>query len=460
MPVGNKKTNLYIEPNFVKRDYKDGVTGLMIACLQNDYDQVVYQVKTLKSEINYQKDDGTTALMTAIYKKNLNIVKFLCENGADKNIKDYLNNTALIYAIYLHPESAIYLIMNGADINIKNNLNESTMHFASMAGELFIMKLLYERGAEINTFNVNNHTPLMMACGNKHMNAVKYLVKNGADINTIDINYDNLLHGCIHHQTYDILLYFLSNKKINIINDRNNDNETALLYAVKQLKEDTIKYVELLLKYGADPNITCDKDGNTPLIYTIKNNNYELSEVLLKYGANPNQYFTFMGYSSPLYYAVKNKNSNLMQLLFNYHANDLMYIYIEMNNYDMFKNLLGKKTLNIKNSNGDTLLLFAVNRNKINFVELLLENGADPNICNHKNRNESPLYQAIMNRNYNIFKLLIKYKADYNHRLTVNEFSGSKLGESILGKADRYCWSSKICDDLKEFGAVLFYEWD
>lgn len=456
-----KKTNVPISPNYVKREYKDGVSGLMIACMQNDYDQVVYQVKTLKSNINYQKEDGTTALMTAIYKKNLNIVKFLCENGADKNNKDYLNNTALMYAIYIHPDSAIYLIMHGADINIKNNLDETPMHFASMAGELFIMKLLYDRGAFINTHNVNKHTPLMMACGNKHINAIKFLVKNGADINVMDHNNDNLLHGCVHHGAYDILLYFLSNKNMTLINDRNYDNETALLYAVKQLKDtDNIKYVELLLKYGADPNITSDKNGDTPLIYAIKNNNYELSELLLKYDANPNQYFRYTEYNSPLYYAVKNNNPDLMKLLFDNHANDLMYIYIEMDNYNIFKNLLGKKTINIKNSNGETLLYFATSRNKINFVELLLENGADPNICNHKNRNESPLYQAIINRNYNIFKLLIKYNADYNHRLTINGILGSTLGESIFGKADRYCWSSKICNDLKNLNAVLFYEWD
>jgi ankyrin repeat protein len=167
-----------------------------------------------------------------------------------------------------------------------------------------------------------------------------------------------------------------------------------------------------------------------------------------------------MGYRSPLYNAVKNDSPELMQLLFNYNANDMLYVYIQNNNVNMINHLLRDVKINNKNSNGATLLFFAVERNNYNIAKLLLENGADPNICNHKERNESPLYQAITNKNYKMVKLLIKYKADYNHRLTINAFVGPTLGESIMGRADRICWTSEICDYLKSLNAQLFYEWD
>ena len=445
-----------VRPNYVKREHGDDITGLILACMDNNYDQVVYQVEKLKSNINYQATDGKTALMYAIYKNNFKIAEYLCNNGADKNIIDDKGNVALNYAITMAPNIATYLIINGANINIKNICDEYPIHFASMQGDLVVIQMLFERGAELNKFNYNKHTPLMMACGNKHFKCVKYLVKNGADINATDYNNDNILHGCIHNNIYDILLFLLTNKNNKVINDRNNDNESPLMYAIK---EDKIEYVKILLKYGAN-TYTWDNKGYTPLLYTTEKDNYLMTELLLKSGADPNLYFTWMSYRSPLYNAVKNDSPELMQLLFRYNANDLLYIYIENNNINMFNYLLRKENINTKNSNGATPLFFAVERNNINIAKLLLEKGADPNICNHKDRNESPLYQAIMNKNYKMIKLLIKYKADYNHRLTINGFAGPILGESIMGRADRICWASEICDYLKSLNAKLFYEWD
>jgi hypothetical protein len=46
----------------------------------------------------------------------------------------------------------------------------------------------------------------------------------------------------------------------------------------------------------------------------------------------------------------------------------------------------------------------------------------------------------------------MKYNADYNHKLTTKE--------SIYGKANRYCWNSQICKDLKELNAIESNEWD
>jgi ankyrin repeat protein len=434
-------------------------TKLAKACLYDDYKQVVYLVETEKVDVNGKADDGKTPLMYAIYNKNMEISQYLLDNGADKNITDDKGNSALNYAITLSPNIAMHLIVNGADIHIKNVCDESAIHFASMQGDLVIIQMLYERGADLNVFNYNKHSPLMMACGNKRLKTVKYLVKNGADINATDNNNDSILHGCIYNDLYEILLFLLNNKNNKKINERNHINETPLLYAFKLRK---FKYAELLLKYGADPNVW-DIEGNIPLLISSYLNNTEVSEVLFKYGANPNLYYTDFTYSSPLYYAIKNDNPKLIQMILNHNANDLMFCYIELNNYDNFEQLLDN--VNLKNNNNETLLLFAARKNKLEFVKILLENGADPNFNIISNTNLSPLYYAVKNSNYEMVKLLIKYKANYDHRLCV--YSGLLsihgnseyiLGESILGTAKKLC-NSNISNYLENLGAKLFYEW-
>jgi len=429
---------------------KNDMTELMKACKQDDYDHVVYQVEVVKVDVNKQRKDGETALVSAIHNKNLKIIKYLCEHGADINLKDNVDNTALLHSIYVDSEIALYLIQLGADITIKNKLNETPMHFAAMAGDLVISKILIERGLDINIPNINNHTPVMLATGNKHIKLVKLLLENKANINDEDINNDNLMHLCILNDMYDILLLLICNKKNIVINNRNNNGESPLFFAIKKNK---IKYIELLLKYGASLN-TFDNQGKYPLLYAVENNNVELCKLLLNNNANPNLYFTWMGYVSPLFSAMNNDNNEIKELLLKYGANDLLFCYIQRNNFHDFQDLIYKKLahVNTKNSNGETLLYFATIRNKLNFVIFLLENGADPNICNEKEQNQSCLYQAMLNRNYEIFNLLLNYNADYNHKLTNNE--------SILGKAKRYCWSSQICDDLKKLNAIECNEWD
>jgi ankyrin repeat protein len=427
---------------------KNDITELMKACKQDDYDHVVYQVEVLKADINKQRKDGETALYSAIHNKNLKIVKYLCENGANINLKDNVNNTALLHSIYLSPEIALYLIQQGADLTIMNKFNETPLHFAAMAGDLFISKILIEQGLDLNIPNSRNHTPIMLAAGNKHIKLVKLLLESKADINLEDIHSDNLIHICIFNDMYDILLLLICSTKNIVINNRNNNGDSPLFFAIKKNK---IKYIELLLKYGANLD-TFDNQGKYPLLYAVENNNVELCKLLLNNNANPNLYFTWMGYVSPLFSAMNNNNNEIKELLIKYGADDLLFCYIQNNNFNDFQDIIYKNNINTKNSNGETLLYFATSRNKLDFVTFLLENGADPNICNKKEQNQSCLYQAVLNNNYEIFNLLMNYNADYNHKLTTKE--------SIYGKANRYCWNSQIREDLKELNAIESNEWD
>ena len=453
-----------------KNDQKD-ISSLMAACIRNNYEEVVDLVEKLNVNTNYQRRNGSTALIYAIYEKNYKIVKYLCEKGADKELRDETGHTALMYAIYMCPDIALYLIINGSNVNIKNIKDETPMHFAAMSGNLLIIKLLHERGADINVYTNLSFTPLMMACGNKFFECVKYFIKNGADINVCDIEYDNLLHLSVFHNTYDILLYLLTNKNIRIINEKNNKYDTPLLDAIKQNK---LQFAELLLKYGADTH-TCDNEQNTPLLYAIKKNSVEATKLLLKYGANPNTYFPHYDYRSPLYYAVKNKNLEIRELLLKHKADDLMYVYIEIEKYKKFEKLLNKDTINEKNNHGSTLLFFAAQKNKLKFVKLLLENGADPNINNIKLMNESPLYHAVIHNNYDMIQILLEYNADYNNRLYGSSFQvyigdmqdpqrykdGYRLSESIMATAIRYLGErSDISQCLNKLNAILFYDYD
>ena len=76
---------------------------------------------------------------------DLEIVKYLLENGADINAKDNYGTTALMKASSNGQlEIVQFLIENGADINIKNNEGKTALDVAATKE---IKKVLRKAGA-------------------------------------------------------------------------------------------------------------------------------------------------------------------------------------------------------------------------------------------------------------------------------------------------------------------------
>lgn len=78
-----------------------------------------------------------------------------------------------------------FLVDNGANVNVRNDDGCTPLHFACESGEIDIVEYLVFKGAdlEVETFE---ETPLFKAVSQGHSKVVKYLIDNGANIDVRD----------------------------------------------------------------------------------------------------------------------------------------------------------------------------------------------------------------------------------------------------------------------------------
>jgi ankyrin repeat protein len=191
-----------------------------------------------------------TILINACKRYDNDFIKLLIDKGADVNIKNDINDTALIWACNNNRNiEIIQLLLNkGADVNIQSlNIGTTALLCACSNDDTEIIKLLLDNDAELNVKNSQNFTPLHHACRNNNIEIVKLFLKKNIEVNIQDISVGNspLIYACI------------------------NDN---------------IEMVKILLEYGAEVNIK-NNENQTPLHYAYQHNNRELRKLLVDAGA-------------------------------------------------------------------------------------------------------------------------------------------------------------------------------
>jgi ankyrin repeat protein len=159
---------------------------------------------------------------------------------------------------------------------------------------------------------------------------------------------------------------------------KNNAGETLLMVAVKRGDENMVK---MLLSKGAAVDVQ-DHAQRTPLFFAL--NNHSLLRLLLLYGASVN--VADGGGRTPLHAAIDQQNRKAVEVLIRENAN-----------------------INAYNSIGETPLIVAV-KQKLDVVDMLLVNGADPNKADLFS--ERPLHHAARIGNEIAVKLLIAAGAE------------------------------------------------
>ncbi|CAG2221101.1 unnamed protein product [Mytilus edulis] len=147
-------------------DYQDedGQTALMKAAWREDtWRSVVSSLiedfirQVLMSVVLFQRggetalmgcqEDGETALMRAASGGHLEICKLLIDTGCKIDITDLLGWTALMFAAQEgHLEICRLLIDRGCKIDITNNSGYTALHYAAQEGHLQITRCLVEQG--------------------------------------------------------------------------------------------------------------------------------------------------------------------------------------------------------------------------------------------------------------------------------------------------------------------------
>lgn len=119
------------------------------------------------------------------------------------------------------------------------------------------------------------------------MQIVKHLIDGGADLTVIDREGNNLLHLLSRSGISDTaFFYFLVGNGVNP-NLRNNLGDTPLHHLLKGDEPNEHPAIISLISIGANIN-AIDRDGETPLLISLKKPQNEFYKLLLQVGANPN----------------------------------------------------------------------------------------------------------------------------------------------------------------------------
>lgn len=389
-------------------------------------------------KIDAQDARGETALINAIIINKLETAQALMLSNANVSIKDKEGKTALYYAAcYGHKKIARELINAGAEINEQSNSKTTPLIIAIDDRQCYmeIVEMLIDQGANINCKNANNTTPLSAAIEHDHVWIAKLLLSKGVHVDqkslALSKKWDSYPYLGNFRQTSQLLKEYAAKQAIvdnnSLINFfhavKNNDvsnlkalarlvdinqpetssQKTALTIAIEQ---DFFEIAHILIECGANVNALL-ANGQTLLTKASLTGDRGIIEFLLSKGANIDGADRFE--NTPLIAAVKHQQEEIAELLifnqanieiFNTHASPLMiaakkgFINIVRLLIEAAKNSKEIKLdnfVNVKNSNGETALFYALKSFKFNktldIIELLLSNHADINMQNKSGQN-------------------------------------------------------------------------
>lgn len=315
------------------------------------------------------------------------------------------------------------LLEQRADVDAPQADGSTALHWAVYRGDAPAAELLIRAGANVAATNRVGITPLWMAALHGSPALVDALVTAGAQVDA-----------------------------------RGPNGETALMLAAKNGNVDAIAR---LLDAGAEVNATENLRGTTPLMWAADQGHAPAMTALIARGADvaARSGTTTSVHTVMVYQTIKLKGDSLLAKRFaarpGNHLEDVdpyagaltpLAFAVRRNAIDAVRVLLDAGAdINGATGSGWSPLLIAIQNRYYRLATFLLENGANPNLAN--NRGWTPLYLAVDNRNIeggdypwrqpdrdhvDVIEALLDRGADVNARAKHNTWSRTAFTDQWL----------------------------
>lgn len=233
-----------IIPN--QNDDKILIQDLFYYIEKNNEEKIISYLrdKSLKIWLKKDEDDFTilhkscflnnTSISFSIITETKNRIGYSPTFNAFINAKTEEGLTALHYAAYKgNLELSKFLLQNGADVTAVTKLGKNVIHWTAEGNQPSLMIFyLFKRVIDISTQDYNKSTPLHWACYSGAYDSIKFLLSLNAEINAIDKNELTPLHLATLYGKKDIIILLLQNGAIKDIS--NSRGETPLYLAWKK----------------------------------------------------------------------------------------------------------------------------------------------------------------------------------------------------------------------------------
>nr|XP_060643917.1 kinase D-interacting substrate of 220 kDa isoform X6 [Anolis sagrei ordinatus] len=352
--------------------------------------------------------------MIAAEQGNLEIVQELIKKGANCNLEDSDNWTALISAAKEGHFAIVSELLN-CNVNMEHRDmgGWTALMWACYKGRTEVAEVLLERGANPNTTGLQYSVyPIIWAAGRGHSRIVQQLLQYGAKVNCSDKYGTTPLIWAArkgHLECVKFLLHMGAD-----VDQEGANSMTALIVAVKGGFTDSVKEI---LKRNPNVNLT-DKDGNTALMIAAKEGHTEIVQDLLDAGTYVN--IPDRSGDTVLIGAVRGGHVEIVRALLHKYADidirgqdnkTALYWAVEKGNATMVRDILQcNPDTEICTKDGETPLIKATKMRNIEIVELLLDKGAKVSAVDKKG--DTPLHIAIRGRSRRLAELLLRNPKD------------------------------------------------
>lgn len=240
-------------------------------------------------DITRKDNSGYTALMYAVYNKNIEVIrvllKKLIDNASVINSRNSSGETALMIAIDEDCNEAIIKLLLDSNpmLDIQEQEGYTALMKAIFRGKKEIVKLLVDAQCDLNAQSKDGRTALMWAIYKNSEDIVSFLLGKNVDLDVQDEDGYTALMYAIRGNNENIIRLILSKNLMFGIFDE--EGKTALMHSVSYSNYNIVKLIVELDNENIDVQ---DKYGNTALILALKGNKTDIANLLIFNGANVN----------------------------------------------------------------------------------------------------------------------------------------------------------------------------